>query len=135
MQSRLVGVVVVALVAGGLGGCAGPDRKYSQTELNALQTREYEYSFDATFDATIAALFDLGYTVHTSDKRAGLLGAFNPHQGGVQVKLDQAGPRRTSVRVSTISGGQARVDKTRIDELQDAIDRRLTAGPAKPESK
>jgi hypothetical protein len=130
MQHRIVGLLLSGLLVGSIAACAAPDTKYSQTELNALQTREYDYSFDQTFDATVGALFDLGYTVHTSDKRAGLLGAFG-QQGGIQVKIDQAGSRRTSVRVSTISHGQTRVDKARIDELQTAIDRRLTASPAK----
>ncbi len=111
-------------------GCNGVDKKYSQTELNALQTREFNYNFDQTFDSAVGALFDLGYTVYTSDKRAGLLGARAGSQS-VQLKLDPAGEGRTSVRVSTSSGGQAHVDKGRIDDVLNTIDRRLIASPAK----
>jgi hypothetical protein len=129
MRARLLCVAAALLgVAGVLAGCNGPDKKYSQTELNALQTREFEYPFDATFDATVGAAFDLGYTVYGSDKRAGLLRVGGGHGGGAQIKLDQLGPRRTSVRVSTLSGGQAHVDKGRIDEFLNTVDRRLTAG-------
>lgn len=128
MTRSLVVILCGLLVA--TGGCE-VDQKYSQTELNAIQTREYDYGYDATFDATVGALFDLGYTVTTSDKRGGLLAAYG--HGGVQIKLDQAGPHRTSVRVSTVAYGQSRVDKGRIDELQRTIERRLTGwAPAPP---
>ena len=106
-------------------GCA-VDEQYSQTALNALQTREFDYAFDPTFDATVGALFDLGYTIRTSDKRGGFLSAVSSN-GMVQIKLDQAGPKRTSVRVSTGFAGQNRVNKERIDEILNSIDRRLTA--------
>jgi hypothetical protein len=125
MRWMLLSLLLLAAIP----GCA-VDQKYSQTELNALQTREFDYPFDPTFDATVGVLFDRGYTILTCDKRAGLLSAGNGH-GSVQIKLDQAGPRRTSVRVSTVYGGQARVDKAKIDEFLNLIDRRLTTGPAR----
>lgn len=106
-------------------GCA-VDEQYSQTALNALQTREFDYPFDPTFDAAIGALFDLGYTIRSSDKRGGFLSAVS-RNGLVQIKIDQAGPKRTSVRVSTGAAGQTRVNKELIDEILNTIDRRLTA--------
>ena len=116
--------ILIALLVGSmfLTGCH-VDKKYSQTELNALQTREFDYPMDPTFDAAVGALFDLGYTIHTSDKRGGLLGAGMGYGDSVQIKLDQAAPGHTSVRVSTASGGQAHVDKARIDAVLDSIDR------------
>jgi len=126
MRWMLLSLLMLAAIT----GCA-VDQKYSQTELNALQTREFDYPFDATFDATVGVLFDRGYTILTCDKRAGLLSAGNGHNASVQIKLDQAGPRRTSVRISTVYGGQARVDKDKIDEFLNLIDRRLTAGPVR----
>lgn len=114
-----------------LPACNAPDKQYSQTQLNALQTREFDFPFDATYDATVGAAFDLGYTVLASDKRAGLLRVGGPRGGGAQIKLDQLAPRRTSVRVSTLAGGQAHVDKARIDEFLNTIDRRLNTQPSK----
>ncbi|MBS0189442.1 MAG: hypothetical protein JSS51_15370 [Planctomycetes bacterium] len=106
-------------------GCETVDERYSQTALNALQTREFDYPFDPTFDATVGALFDLGYTIRSSDKRGGFLSAVGA-PGLVQIKLDQLGPSRTSVRVSTGASGQTRVDKKLIDQILNTIDRRLT---------
>lgn len=106
-------------------GCA-VDEQYSQTALNALQTREFDYAFDPTFDAAVGALFDLGYTIRSSDKRGGFLSAVSQN-GLVQIKVDQAGPKRTSVRVSTGAQGQTRVNKALIDEILNTIDRRLTS--------
>lgn len=125
MKPILLGVVLAAGAASLVPGCA-VDEQYSQTALNALQTREFDYAFDPTFDATVGALFDLGYTIRTSDKRGGFLSAVG-QSGMVQIKLDQAGPKRTSVRVSTGFAGQTRVNKERIDEILNTIDRRLTA--------
>lgn len=122
---RVLVAVLVCVVGAMSPGCA-VDTKYSQTALNAIETREYDYGFDAVFDESIGAMFDLGYAVNHSDKRGGFLSGAAP-RGMVQLKLDQLGPRRTSVRVSTTSGGQTRVDKGRIDEMLDMIDRRLTA--------
>lgn len=128
--------LAMGVVASALSACA-VDQQYSQTQLNALQTREFQASFDKTFDATVSALFDLGYAIRTSDKRGGLITGGRTggsmwagvHEQGVQVKLEQGGAR-TSVRVSTVSHGQTRVDKDRIDELLNQIDRVLVGSPS-----
>jgi hypothetical protein len=118
---RIALIVILTALTAGLGGCA-TDRHYSQTELNALESREFDADFDRTFDAAIATMFDFGYSIRTSDKRGGFISA-----GAIQLKIDPAGPRRTSVRVSTSSGGQVRVDKATIDKVLTRIDQRLTA--------
>ncbi|MBL8876449.1 MAG: hypothetical protein JNM86_11695 [Phycisphaerae bacterium] len=125
MKSLLLSCALAATAFGSFTGCA-VDEQYSQTALNALQTREFDYALDPTFDATVGALFDLGYTIRTSDKRGGFLSAVSQN-GLVQIKLDQAGPKRTSVRVSTGARGQTRVNKELIDEILNTIDRRLTS--------
>ncbi|MGH7242852.1 MAG: hypothetical protein ACREJD_05485 [Phycisphaerales bacterium] len=127
MKSTFCVLALGAALATGLfvPACA-VDEHYSQTALNALQTREFDYAFDPTFDATVGALFDLGYTIRTSDKRGGFVSA-GGLGGMVQIKLDQAGPKRTSVRVSTGAQGQTHVNKERTDEILNTIDRRLTA--------
>ena len=43
MRWMLLSLLMLAAIT----GCA-VDQKYSQTELNALQTREFDYPFDAT---------------------------------------------------------------------------------------
>lgn len=126
MKATLLGFVLFAGLSAGLLPACAVDEQYSQTALNALQTREFDYAFDPTFDATVGALFDLGYTIRTSDKRGGFVSAVGA-PGLVQIKLDQAGPKRTSVRVSTGARGQTRVNKQLIDEILNTIDRRLTA--------
>jgi hypothetical protein len=131
-RTTITTILAASLAAALFAGCATPDRQYSQTELNALQTREFDGTYDKVFDATIGALFDGGYVIQASDKRGGFLragrtsgGPQNTGSGGVQIKLDPAGHSRTSVRVSTIGSGQSRVEKTRIDELMLLIDQKL----------
>ncbi len=115
----------------GLGGCAG-DVKYSQTELNALQVRDFDASYDQTFAAVIDAIFDAGYGVTASDKRGGLIAAQKHFGHGVQIKIDSATARRTSVRVSTLVGGQQQVDKGETDRFFRLIEQRLTSQPVQP---
>jgi hypothetical protein len=132
-MGRLLSIAAVVLL-GLLAGCQ-VDQQYSQTELSALQTREFDAPFDATFDAVINAVFDAGYTVRSSDKRAGFLSAsrasFDAWRGYmpavVQIKVEAAGPR-TSVRISTTDGGQQRVNKKQLDEMFTLISRRLVSG-------
>lgn len=126
MRWPLAVLLTLAVPSGVCTGCAA-DRHYSQTELNALETREFAAGYDRTFDATVGALFDLGYLIRTSDKRGGVITA-----GAVQLKLDQVDRTRTLVRVSTSSRGQVRVDKETIDKVLQQIDRRLVTGDGVP---
>lgn len=129
--------LAAVLAAAFLCGCQ-VDQKYSQTELSALQTREYTATLDATFDAVVNALFDSGYVIRSSDKRGGFVSASRVqgdawsgyHAGMVQVKIEGAGAGRTSVRISTTDGGQQHVNKEQIDELLNLIDRRLLTSSA-----
>jgi hypothetical protein len=121
----MLGAVLTLAV---LAACAAPDTHYSQTELTALQTREYDAAFDHAFDASVAALFDAGYAVFGSDKRGGVLSGRRRGQG-VQLKLDRTSEHRTTIRVSTVLGGQARVDEGLTAEVHDLIRRRLTSTP------
>lgn len=124
-------VLAAAFLAAWAPGCAGPDRQYSQTQLSALQTREYDAGFDRTFDAAVAALFDAGYAVFGSDKRGGVVSGRRGGEG-IQLKLDRLSDARTSVRVSTLQWGQARVDEGAIKELHDLLQRRLTGALTGP---
>jgi len=135
---RLLGasaLVVFCALTLASGGCANSPHNYSQAALNALQSREFDASFDRTFDATVGALFDLGYTITTSDKRGGVLGAsrttvsFDVQQQSVSIKVEASG-RRTLVRVSTSRANVPDVDEEAIKSLLDRIDRRLTMKPA-----
>ena len=133
----MIRLLAVLSCAAALAACQ-VDQKYSQTQLEALQTREYTANIDATFDAAVNALFDAGYTIRSSDKRGGFLSAARHGfdawrgytEGVVQIKVEGAGNGRTSVRISTTDGGQQRVNKEQIDELLDLIDRRLVSGGA-----
>jgi hypothetical protein len=127
-------IVLIAILAA-LASCT-VDQKYSQTQLAALQTREFDANLDRTFDAVIGSLFDAGYTITHSDKRGGFVAAFRSGggwtgtgSGSVQIKIEPAAAGRTSVRVGTSEAGQQRVDKERIDELFTLIERRLLTAP------
>lgn len=139
MRHALIASVLASILAAGPYGCAA-DKKYSQTELTALQSREFDAPYESTYTAVVNALFDAGYVIRSSDKDAGFLAASrmtgDPWGGLVsqsaQVKIDAAG-RRTAVRVSTTDGmGQQRVNKTQIDELLNLIDRRLVGDLTTP---
>jgi hypothetical protein len=137
-MARFLAIVLAAALA----ACQA-DQKYSQTELSALQTREYDASFETTFDAAVNAMFDGGYVIRSSDRRGGFLSASKSHFDAwrgyasevVQIKVEGAGHGRTSVRVSTTDGGQQHVNKEQIDEVLNLIDQRLVSGTALPEAR
>lgn len=137
---RIAPALALGLPAAVLPACAGPDKQYTQTELSTLQSREFDASYEATYNAAVNALFDAGYVIRSSDKDAGFVAASRMggsawsgyHYYGVQVKIDAAG-RRTSVRISTTDGGgQQKVDKEPIDELLNLIERRLVGDLTSP---
>jgi hypothetical protein len=139
-MARCVAWLACAMI---LAACQ-TDRRYSQTELSALQTRTFAASYDQAFDAAVNALFDRGYQIRSSDKRGGFLSAAfmsgNAWTGFeswmVQLKIEGAGAERTSVRVSTTDGfGQQHVNEEHINELLDLIDRRLLLEGVPPEGR
>lgn len=129
MRTPALTAIVALGYALGAPGCAA-DKKYSPTALQAVQTREFNAGLDPAFDATVGSLFDLGYAVNQSDKRAGFVSASRmappsvwaaPRSLMVQAKLDALGPARTSVRLNTIIDGQTRVDEKIIGEVFDRM--------------
>ena len=139
-QPPLPAVLAAALLAAAALSACQADQKYSQTQLAALQTREFDAGFDATFNATVDALFDAGYVIRSSDKRGGFVSAGRTSGnswsgyafGAVQIKVESAGPRRTSVRISTTDGSQQHVDTKAINELMVLIEQRLLATTPPP---
>ena len=136
-MARPIAIALLLLAMAGPIACQ-VDQKYSQTELTALQTREFPATYDATFDAAINALFDAGYTIRSSDKRGGFLSAFRssvdtwrgPMSAVVQFKIESAGPQASTIRISTTDGGQQRINKQQLDELFNLIERRLGSAAA-----
>ena len=65
-------VIVAALVCGVLvAGCATTP-KYTQAQLNSIETREVDASMEETFSAATNALFAAGYTIAMSDRPGGI---------------------------------------------------------------
>jgi hypothetical protein len=116
-----------------LAGCEAPGPKLSQAQMNALETREVEASFDDTYRAASNALFDAGYTIAMSDKSAGLLTGSRAKDRSaermwgdqsirdtvflVSMQITNVGPKNSSVRVKTSINGEARVDPQAINQL------------------
>lgn len=122
------------LCAGSLlvAGCA-TQPEYSQAQLNAIETREVDASFDETFNAASGSLFDAGYTISMSDRQAGLLTgtkakdrsadrfwvspSIQDIQYAASIYVKEIEPRRSSVRIKTSKNGESRVNKEAIDEI------------------
>lgn len=115
--------------------------KYSQAQLNAIETREVDATFDATFNAAASALFDAGYTVAMSDRSAGLLtGSAGKDNSAARVwispyiadsrfvlsmQVRQLNPNLCAVRVKTSVNGEPRVDKAAIDHIWTLMQRQV----------
>jgi hypothetical protein len=123
---------ITMIIFGFALGCSSAP-KYTQAQLNAIESREVDADVAATFNAASGALFDAGYTIAMSDRQAGLItgtkadskqseriwisaGIEDVHFA-VSIQIREAGPKRSIVRVKTSVNGEPRVDKKAIDEI------------------
>jgi len=150
---RVVGCFLLILVAIALGGCAG-EPKYTQMQLNALETREIDADVAACFNAASNALFDAGYTIQMSDRAGGLLTGSKSYDRKrdnmwvknrnrwrtftLSVQVRRLDPGLTAVRVKTAINGEPKVDLRSIDEFWVLMQRQVlmhepVSAPRKPE--
>ncbi len=144
MRSVLPVAVVFALL---LAACASKP-VYTQAQLNAIETRSVDATFDETFNAATGALFDSGYIIAMSDREGGLITGTQTKQDtawdafwgtapyhraltiSIQIRIDR--PDRSLVRIKTQLNGQTVVDKSAIDEIWVLMQRQvmMSASPA-----
>ena len=67
-------LLVVSLL---FSGCitSKPHKVWTPLEIQSIQTRSYEGSFDIVFRSTISVFQDLGYTIKTADINTGFIQA------------------------------------------------------------
>ncbi|MHC5016322.1 MAG: hypothetical protein ACYTGY_19530 [Planctomycetota bacterium] len=126
IQTLLTALGVAALLT---VGCT-TDTRYSQAQLDALQTRQLDVPADRAYAGVIGALLEQRYQIAESDMEGGLLVATSiygdawsgDYRSMVQIAVQATGPSTSRVRISTSSGGQTRVDKEKIARLHARID-------------
>ena len=107
--------------------------KYSQAQLNSIETREVEADFSTTFNAASGALFDAGYTIAMSDREAGLLTGtqavdrsaqrfwvsvyIEDTKFAISIQVREETSNLCTVRVKLSRNGQPFVDKEAIDKI------------------
>jgi hypothetical protein len=131
MLRAVVAVALLAASALALPGCA-TQPKYSQAQLNAIEVRIVEASFDDTYTAAANALFDAGYIIGMSDKDAGLItggqtrmlgfweamAADAPYQSLVMsIQIVEESENRCRVRVKTQISGITVVNREAVDAI------------------
>jgi hypothetical protein len=130
MRGVLLGAVCSAAVM--LGGCQSEPR-YTQAQLNALETREIDAPLAETFTAASNALFDAGYTISMSDRAGGLVTGTKRHdrkrdemfvkkserwrEYTLSVQVRRLEPKLSAVRVKSAVNGEPRVDRDTINEF------------------
>jgi hypothetical protein len=126
IRIQLMALVVAALVS---TGCA-TDTRYSQAQLDAIQTRQLDVPAGRAYAGVIGALLEQRYQIAESDMEGGLLVAASTsgdawvgyRRSVVQIAVQSTGTSSSSVRISTSSGGQTRVDEEKIARLHERID-------------
>ncbi len=129
MRNVLLAAVVSALL---LAACASQP-VYTQAQLNAIETRSVDATFDETFNAASGALFDAGYIIAMSDREGGLItgtqtevahgwAAFwgtQPYYRSlaISIQIRADGPNHSLARIKTQFNGRTQVDKAAIDEI------------------
>jgi hypothetical protein len=113
-------------------GCASAP-KYTQAQLNAIETRVVDADLNETFNAVSNALFDAGYTIKMSDRQAGLItgekakdmssarfwwGSYiKDIEYAISVHVRETSPKQCTVRIKTSENGEPQVNKEAIDQL------------------
>ncbi len=144
MRNVLLAAVVSALL---LAACASQP-VYTQAQLNAIETRSVDATFDETFNAASGALFDAGYIIAMSDREGGLItgtqtkvaqgwAAFwgtEPYYRSmaISIQIRADGPNHTFARIKTQFNGQTQVDKAAIDELWVLMQRQVLMSTPPP---
>ena len=131
MRAAALTVIISTLFS----GCVPKSNlhRYSQAQLSALTMREVDAGLDATYRAAVEAVFDLGFTVSSSDSGGGVLTAsrkidrtteriwiypyINDTEYAVSILLREVDSTRTSVRVSLSINGEAQVDEKWVGEF------------------
>ncbi len=134
-------VIFAALVCGVfVAGCATTP-KYTQAQLNSIETREVDASMEETFSAATNALFDAGYTIAMSDRQGGILtgtrgkdnssarmwvsSSIQDTRFAVSIQVRENGPRLTTTRIKTSMNGEQVVDKKAIDQIWTLMQRQV----------
>ncbi len=127
----MVSVLAAAAALVHLGGCTSAPR-YTQAQLNAIETRVVEADFNETFDAASGALFDAGYIIAMSDRTGGLLtgtqvteatgwnefwGGPDPRFLAISIQVRAREPDQSIVRIKTQINGRVKVDQAAIDQI------------------
>jgi hypothetical protein len=126
IRIQLAAMVVAALLT---VGCT-TDTRFSQAQLDAIQTRQLDVPADRAYAGVIGALLEQRYQITESDMEGGLLVGTSTsgdawagyRQSIVQIAVQSTGASSSSVRISTSSDGQTRVDEDRIARLHARID-------------
>ena len=107
--------------------------KYTQAQINAIETRDVEASMSDTYTAASSALFDAGYTISMSDRQGGLLTGkrsvdksaermwisytIQDEHFAVSIQIRETSESECAARIKTSKNGQAFVDKEAIDQI------------------
>ena len=126
-------LVLASLLA--LPACAPKSNlhRFSQAQLSAITMREVDAELTAAYRAAVDAVFDLGFTISSSDSEGGVLTAsrkidrtaeriwvypyINDTEYAVSVLFREIDGSRTSIRVSLSINGEAQVDEKWISEF------------------
>jgi hypothetical protein len=123
---RLLAVMLGVLLG---AGCA-VDAKFSQAQLDAIQTRELDTSAERAYFAVVGTMLEQDYQIMESDLEGGVLVARSTtgdtmngfRHAIVQITVVELSRMTTNVRISTSTNGQTRVDETLIRRLHERID-------------
>ena len=134
--------LVVVFVALWAAGCSGSNvNRYTQAQLNAIETRVVDAGLDETFQAASNALFDAGYTISMSDRAGGIITGYQGKDNTAariwvspliqdtrfiaSIQMRSSGARTTDVRIKTSRNGEPYVNEKAINELWTLMQRQV----------
>ncbi len=145
---RIAGIVLLGIILSGCTSTVNPNR-FSQAQLNAIESRVVDATLEETYNAASGALFDAGYTIAMSDRAGGLITGNKGKDNSaarfwvssmiqdtrfvISIQMRQSAPRQTDVRIKTSINGEPTIDKKAIDQIWTLMQRQvLMREPAPP---
>ncbi len=141
--NRILGIIIALSSFLGSGGCVTTSNlhRYSQAQLNAIESRIVDAELEETYQAATNALFDAGYTIQMSDRVGGIVTGYRGKDNSaarfwvsplirdtqylISIQMRKISARQTNTRVKTSTNGEPYVNEDAINEIWKLMQRQV----------
>jgi len=112
--------IVVATMVSLLAACGAQKPQMTPLEIQSMQTRQFDASFDTVFASTMSVFQDLGYTVTGADKATGLISAESATDSNIGYQIFTGNTLNTQTRAPAFVERIERKTNVRLNFVQNS---------------